>query len=134
MKSGDKKGITGKSQLSVWKCKYSWCLYGLSALAIIIAVILLRSYSTSVPDGQYRSMTSDDVMTATKDTVRIRRAESTWATLPNKASGQKLFDMNDLAEARPQHLKIIGNGKVEHISDAVPPFPEQRLTFERMNR
>ena len=131
MKRGDEKGIADKLQPLVWKCKYSWCLYGLAVLAIIVAILLLRSCSTSVPDGQYRSTNSDDVMTATKDIVRIRNG-ATWATLPNKASGQKLFDVNDLAEARPQHLKFIGNGKVKHIRDAVPPFPEQLLIFERV--
>ena len=108
--------------------------YGLAALAIVAAIIVFRSCGTIVPGGQYRSLSSTDEMMVIKDTIRLRNGKSTWATLPNKASGRKLFDANDLAKAHPQRLKILKDGRVEYIRDASPPFPEQRIIFERVER
>ncbi len=70
-------------------------------------------------------------MTVTKQTVRIRNGKSTWATLPNLGAGRELYDKDDLAKAHPQRLQLRGDGQIEYIRAATPPFPEQRLIFVR---
>ena len=84
---------------------------------------------SKVVPGTYRSTNSQDVLSATLDIVSIRREKSTWARLPNDASGVALFDRDDLKQSRPYRLRLLDNGKVELTGDATPPFPEEKLIF-----
>lgn len=86
----------------------------------------------AIPDGFYSSTSSDDEMIVHGDEVRLRRGKSTWAVLSNNGTGKSLFDHDDLAQVHPCQLHLRDSDHVEYIRDAVPPFPEQRLMFEKV--
>lgn len=86
----------------------------------------------AMPDGFYCSTSSADEMIVHGDEVRLRRGKSTWAVLSNNGTGKALFDHDDLAQVHPSRLHLRDDGRVEYIRDAVPPFPEQRLVFEKV--
>lgn len=111
-----------------------WKVAALAVFLVVVATSLTRGGRATVPEGEYHSVTSGDTMIVTRDSVRLREGKSTWATLPNCASGRRLYDADDLAKAHPQRLKLLGDGQVEYIREASPPFPEQRLTFVRKAR
>ena len=85
----------------------------------------------TVPDGLYYSTNSAVAMTVGGDEVRLIQGKTTWVVLPNDASGSSLFDRNDLAKAHPHRLRLMDDFRVEFVRNAVPPFPEQRLVFEK---
>ena len=85
----------------------------------------------TIPVGKYVSQESDDEMTVTKMNVRIRRRMSTWATLDNNLSGEKLYDIFDLAKSHPMRLMLLDENRVEFVREESPPYPEIRFTFIR---
>lgn len=90
-----------------------------------------RPPSGVVPMGSYRSKTSDDIMVVDARGVRLRQGKSTWAQLPNDATGKTLYDKNDLAKAHPMRIQLDPGGGVTFIREAAPPFPRQVIVFVR---
>lgn len=109
--------------------------HGLALLAFavfaIVAVWILAP--GRIPEGEWQTEDGRFWMKVDAGTASIGRHgdRSSFAVLPNRVRWGRLYDRDDLAKAHPQHLRDLGEGRIEWRREAVPPSPEYRAVFMR---
>ena len=105
-----------------------------TTLIIAVWAMLTRATNTSATKlirGKWESIDSSWWLCVDAETIAVgREGEPSFAILPHRVNGQRIYDQNDLAKAHPYRLKLLGDDSVKLVREASGPSPKYEKTFK----
>ena len=102
------------------------------AAAVALAVVCAISFAPSpkLTFGKWDSTDTSMWLCVDAKTISVgREGEPSFAILPHKANGRRVYGQDDLAKAHPYRLKLLGDGSVRLIREASGPSPKFEKVF-----
>ena len=103
-----------------------------ATLVLVVLCTCARFFSTS-PTLTLGKWVSDDAsmwLRADSGSIAVGRSgKPSFAILPHKVNGRRIYDQNDLAKAHPYRVKLRDDGTVILIREASGPSPKFEKTF-----
>ena len=102
----------------------------IAVLALFTSAMSMLTPSPKLTRGKWDSPDSSWWLGVDAETIAVgREGEPSFAILPHKVNGRRIYDQNDLAKAHPYRLKLLDDGSVKLIREASGPSPKYEKTF-----